>query len=136
MKPLERTQQLLAWGCVCRPDKSTPKWQKSFYIIFSVIVSLSELFVVSVCAFLFLSYYSIDLEAALYPLFQMFGHSVALYGFLYIVSANKIIDEMFKKLAVIYDKCKQFKKLKTFLGKNLIIFIQNCLTKVILFKVV
>lgn len=106
MKPLARTQQFLTWGCVCPPKESTPKWKKKLYITFSAIVLISELWVVSTCAFLFLSYVSIDLEASLYPLFQMFGHTVALYGFLYIISARTKIDDMFKTLKIIYDKCK------------------------------
>lgn len=106
MKPLATTQVMLMWACVCPPTEVSHKWQKTISIAFSVIVGLLELWIVTACAFLFLSYVSVDLEASLYPLFQMFGHTVAFYGFLYIISARTKIANLFKKLAVIYNKCK------------------------------
>lgn len=103
MKPLATTQQMLSWAGVCPNSETTNKRMNKITIAFSSIIILSEVYVSSACAFLFSKYVSIDLEASLYALFQMSGHTVALYGFLYIIFTRRKIVDIFNKLTAIFE---------------------------------
>lgn len=73
MTPFESVHQMLTWSCIYPFEGVTQKWKEKLYIVFGIIVFLSELWVLISCGYLFLNYVSVDLEASLYPLFQLFG---------------------------------------------------------------
>lgn len=108
MKPLESTQQVMKWLCMCAPD---PTEKTSKQIAYVVCVSTGIVFylgmIASSVAF-FMKYVSIDVGESLYALYQ-----ISVSGMLYVVIVaifmRHRINSLFQKLMLIYKKCNAHK---------------------------
>lgn len=97
MKPLMTNQRVLTWLCVCPPDKSTKKWQKSVYIMFSVSVFFANLIGFTASFAYFYKFLSIDLEKSLHTMSQMAATLSTVY---------EKVTTLFANLLEIYKRSK------------------------------
>lgn len=108
MNPFATIRQMLTWAFIYPIEETTNKWKERFYITFGIIIFLSELLVLASCGYLFSNYVSVDLESSLFPLFQLFGHIVAIYGILYLIYVRSRVVDIFTKLSTIFESSKNF----------------------------
>lgn len=106
MRPLSRIRDVFSCLCLHPFDKNISKWQKCARVITVLIV-----FTMNFCATIssvvfFLKNLSIDLEASLYALIQIFGMIGAVYTTIVTYLLRNQIYELFGKLSSIYDNSK------------------------------
>lgn len=101
MKPLVTCELVLTWFCVYPVDDAQ---QKTIWKVFSVatVVSLLSGWVGS--AIYFGKYFSVDLEACLYAMFQISAVSSGLYMYIISFYTRHKIKAFFEHLSDIYDE--------------------------------
>lgn len=102
MKPLASIQCFLVWLCVCPFIEATSKWQQLAYKTFAVslILTLVSFFISSLWCFW--TFVSINLEEALYALYQIVGLSCLLYLLIVVYLSRSKINAIFIQLSDIY----------------------------------
>lgn len=108
MKPIKTNQQVLTWLCVCQADETISKRKRMAHIFFASFIFSANFILIPISVAYFLRFVSVDLEQALYALFQLSG----MLGMTYMMIAAFIlrheINDLFGKLADIYNNCKRF----------------------------
>lgn len=109
MKPLETNERVLIWLCAFPIDKSTSKWEKCIYIIFTLCVIMTHLLSLIFSSVFIHQNVSINLEETLFSLFHTFSSASMLYQSIATVFLCHKLAAIFKTLANIYDasKCGQ-----------------------------
>lgn len=113
MEPLATNRQCLIWLCICPADESTDRWRKVAHIICatSALTAIFSGFVSSVvCAWKFIS---IDVGRTMFAFTFLSGEIATLYmALIAMLLLRHKIDEIFKKLSMIYETRKCFPTLK------------------------
>lgn len=106
MEPLESTRRALIWLCVIS-DGASSIWKKMANIAFTILLLLFFVTGFITSTIFFLKFVSIDLEEALYALFQIAGTTDGLYittvGYLIRRKINRAMESLRK----IYRACME-----------------------------
>lgn len=106
IKPLQTNRLIMTWLCLCHEDEATSKWKKLAYIICALTLSFA-FFSMSVVSVTFVvKYFKVDLEEALYAVFQVSGYFAQIYTMISAFILRNEISGIFLKLYDIYDACK------------------------------
>lgn len=104
MNPLETTQKVMKWLCMCAPHPTEKTSKKVAYVLCLSIGITAYLGMIASSVAFFVKYVSIDVGESLYALYQ-----IAVSGMLYVVIVAILmryrIDALFQNLAMIYKKC-------------------------------
>lgn len=108
MKPLETNQLVLTWFGLSPADKAPTKWQKILYkaSTFLLILSILSIFISSLA--FFYRFVLIDLEKALYAVYQFVGLFSALYLCMVAYLSRPQINSTLNQLSNIYHESKSF----------------------------
>lgn len=108
MKPLETNQLVLTWFGLSPADKAPTKWQKILYkaSTFQLILSILSIFISSLA--FFYRFVLIDLEKALYAVYQFVGLFSALYLCMVAYLSRPQINSTLNQLSNIYHESKSF----------------------------
>lgn len=109
MKPLLTNQKMLTLLCICPADETKRKWIKCMYITFSCVVITMEMCALCSSALFFRKNVSIDLDAALFALFQIFAMLETIYTYIVALVIRYKICDTIETLTSIYDKSKTFR---------------------------
>lgn len=107
MKPLETNQRVLRWFCILPSHEPASKWQKIVYITLTPTTIIAMVSIVTASAFFLLKYISIDLEMALYALFQISTCGSLLYACVVVFYSKHRIPIVFDHLADIYHSSEK-----------------------------
>lgn len=104
MKPLVTQQQVLTWLCIYPADKSTSKWLKRAYVIFSVaVVVANSLGLITSVAYVY-KFISIDLESSLCSILQIVATLSTSYAYILFFTFRHKIVAFFINLSDIYKQ--------------------------------
>lgn len=113
MKPLVTNQRVLSWLCVCPVDKNTNKWQKLVYKIFTISLAILMMGIFVSSSMFFWKFMAVDVEEALYAVYQVMGSTCLLYiMFIVVCFSRSKLNVTFSKLSDIYKASKKFLDLK------------------------
>lgn len=113
MEPLPTTRRNLIWLCMCPPDKSSSRWQRLAYAIYTIICLGSVLACFSGSLAFCIKFLSIDLRRSTFSfVFTVGEFSVIYMGLVAINLMRRRIDTIFQTLSMIYDASKWHKKQK------------------------
>lgn len=107
MKPLESTRRALIWLCVIS-DGASSIWKKMANIAFTILLLLFFVTGFTTSIIFFLKFVSIDLEEALYALFQIAGTTDGLYIMTVGYLTRRKINRALESLTKIYHACTSF----------------------------
>lgn len=106
MKPASKIQIMVGLASGRSLDDEVTIKKRVGYEVFNWVVIFGLVSgIISSVAF-FLEYLHIDLELALYPVWQFSAFSGALYGIVYLRFSRQKYKQMFNALAEIYEICK------------------------------
>lgn len=110
MKPLAASSRMLIWFCVFSANKISTSnliW-KILHNIFTVAVFIGNICTLTTSTTFFVKFISLDLEQALYSLFQIVGSASILYLMVVTFFQKQKINILFEHLSAIYDKSMEF----------------------------
>lgn len=107
MKPARTTQIMLGLACAYPADQAASKAIRLMHlaIFLIVITSLNSALITSVV--FFLEFISIDLEEALYTIWQISAVLNSLYAVVYLRLSQPRFKSLFDKLSKVYSLCKK-----------------------------
>lgn len=106
MKPLATTQRVLTLLWMLPFDEGTSLPKRIAYVTFSIFTFLANLAGLIASVAFIRKFKTIDLEAALYSLFHMFGSLTMAYSMFVAFFLRPGMSNIFRKLAEIYNECK------------------------------
>lgn len=106
MVPLEMNRRVLMWLCVYPTDEKTSEWKKLAHVALTCITIISMVTIVLASGRFLIEYLSIDLEMALYSVFQISSCGSFLYACLIVLVSRQRILFIFENLTNIYRSSK------------------------------
>lgn len=107
MKPLKTTQQILKVLHVLPHEDHRSRFKKIMCIAFGTFVFAINLFILISSVIFFIKNFTIDLEASLDALSQIFAFTSVVYSTCMAYLIRDKIDGIFQELSIIYSKCKR-----------------------------
>lgn len=107
MIPLKTNRRVLTWLCVYTIGKNTTKWQKMFYVGFTIFVFVCNIFSFGVSGTFFVRHVSVNIEKSLFSLIQIIGTLNMNYIVIITLLKRHKISAIFVSLTKIYEASKK-----------------------------
>lgn len=101
MKPLETSQRVLTWLCMCPASANTDKLTKLAYISLTIFTFIGMTGIITSSVAFFVTFFSTRLEEALVSMFQVSGTGGSWYMFIAVFPSRHKIKTIFDRLTEI-----------------------------------
>lgn len=98
MKPLETSQRVLTWLCMCPASANTDKLTKLAYISLTIFTFIGMTGIITSSVAFFVTFFSTRLEEALVSMFQVSGTGGSWYMFIAVFPSRHKIKTIFDRL--------------------------------------